>query len=291
MAGVAGIGYIIARCDTTILAKVVYIVWNRHNSTIGQTPFGCLVPVIMPRNADINSNLGSLCLSDTEVDETEDLFASPSEKPSNRSKGSGNIESLQKSIPAQTPDFEEDTNATHEEALRIELASLRSMNTAIAGITASLEKAKTNMETVSATVNNASTLLTTWTHILSQTEHHQRLILSPDWHGASQDLVDVENEGVQKKQEHDRRVAEEEKRAKQRETEREEEERRRALESSKALRGKTGKLSGRGTTRAGGYVGVGGQGGARGTARGGSVGRAGSGIGRGLGGSRGRGRG
>ena len=241
-------------------------------------------------------NLDSLSLSDTGTDDTEDLFASPSVPSKKRTQQSNKQNDTQNQIqkvsPAPPPDSEEDALAAHEENLRRELGSLRSMNAVISGITASLEKAKSNMETVSATVNNASTLLTTWTRILSQTEHNQRLILNPNWHGATQDIADGENEEVIRRQEKERREADEERRARQREAEREEEERRRTIESSKGSKGRGGRGVGRGSTRAGGYVGVGGQGGVKGTARGGTTyGRTGSGIGRGLGGSRSRGRG
>lgn len=240
------------------------------------------------------ANLDSLSLSDTEADDTEDLFASPTATPKKRPDVSkqprDQDSSSHKAISGPPPDSEEDALAAHEDALRRELSSLRSMNTVISGITASLEKAKSNMETVSATVNNASTLLTTWTRILSQTEHNQRLILNPNWQGANQDIADAENDEVTKKQEKERKEAEEERKARQREADREEEERRRTVESTKTPRGK-GRGTGRGSARAGGYVGVGGQGGLRGTARGSSTGRSSSGIGRSLGGSRGRGRG
>ena len=239
-----------------------------------------------------SNNLDSLSLSDTEADDTEDLFASPSKKrPQHAQKGSTQNHTSGKTPPAP-PDSEEDILAAHEEKLHRELGSLRSMNTVISGINASLEKAKSNMETVSATVNNASTLLTTWTHILSQTEHNQRMILNPNWQGASQDIADRENDEVLRRQEQERREAEEERRARQREAEREEEERRRTIEASKGPKGRGGKVIGNRSTRGRGYVGVGGQGGVRGTARGGTtVSRSGSGVGRGFNSSRGRGRG
>ena len=240
-------------------------------------------------------NLDSLSLSDTEADDTEDLFASPSvpskQRAEQRSKPIDDHKASRTAAPVPPPDSEEDALAAHEDALRRELTSLRSMNTVISGITASLEKAKTNMETVSATVNNATTLLTTWTRILSQTEHNQRLILNPNWQGANQDVADGENDEIVRRQENERRDAEEARRARQREAEREEEERRRTVEGGRGTKAK-GRGGGRGSTKVGGYVGVGGQGGVRGTARGGgTVGRTGSGIGRGLSGSRGRGRG
>ena len=234
------------------------------------------------------NNQDSLSFSDTEADDTEDLFASPSQKrPQYVQKSSS-----QKHVPAQAPpappDSQEEILAAHEENLRRELGSLRSMNTVISGINASLEKAKSNMETVSSTVNNASTLLTTWTRILSQTEHNQRLILNPSWQGASQDIADGENEELLRRQEKERKEVEEERRAKLREVEREEEERRRTIEAGKGSKGRGGKVVGRRDTRGRGYVGVGGQGGVRGTARGGSTaGRSSSGIGRGFSGNRG----
>ena len=239
-------------------------------------------------------NLDSRSLSDAEADDTGDLFASPSVPTKDRShlpEHASQRKEQHKTSPAAPLESEDDALAAHEDKLRRELTSLRSMNTVISGITASLEKAKTNMETVSATVQNASTLLTTWTRILSQTEHNQRLILNPAWQGASQDVADVENEEALRQQEKERREAEEERRARQREAEKEEEERRKTIESSKITKGR-GRVMARGTTRPRGYVGVGGQGGLRGTARsGGIVGRTDSGIGRGFTESKGRGRG
>ena len=235
------------------------------------------------------AHLDSLSLSDTEAD-TNDLFASPGKgnQPSSEDIDNEDGSPGLSDANTRTVESDEDALAVHEENLRRELASLRSMNSVISGITASLEKAKSNMDTVSATVNNASTLLTTWTRILSQTEHNQRLILNPSWHGANKDLVDAENDEVQRRQEREQKEAEDERKARQREAEREEAERRRAVESSKSTRGKGGKPLGRGgtTAKGGGYVGVGGQGGYGGTTRGSSIGR----IGRGYGGSRGRGK-
>lgn len=147
------------------------------------------------------------------------------------------------------------------------------------------------VQTVSKTVQNASTLLQTWTRILSQTEHNQRLILNSQWQGASQDLVAIEEEETYRQQASERRAAEEQAR-KEAATRKIEEDRRRAEAAPRA--GTRGRGRGRGrrtttpTPAPGGYVGVGGQAG-RGLDRGGSAsGRAGSGIGRGL---RGRGRG
>ena len=248
----------------------------------------------MAQNGTTPENLDSLSLSDTELDDTEDLFASPS-VPSKKPKAAQTPEAAQTQRPAQPPDTEEETLAAHEASLRRELSSLRTMNQVISGVVESLEKAKRNMDTVSATVNNASTLLTTWTRILSQTEHNQRLILNPNWQGASQDIADGENEEIIRRQEKERRREEEIRREEAREREREEEERRRMTEgATKGSRGR-GRGVGRGVGRgaSSGYVGVGGQGGVRGTARGAATTprRVATGIGRGLTSGRGRGRG
>lgn len=147
-------------------------------------------------------------------------------------------------------------------------------------------------QTVSKTVQNASTLLQTWTRILSQTEHNQRLILNPQWQGASQDLVAIEEEESYRQQAAERRAAEDQAR-KEAAAKKAEEDRRRAETPARAgTRGRARGTRGRGarstTPTPGGYVGVGGQAG-RGVNRSSSTtGRAGSGIGRGL---RSRGRG
>lgn len=248
----------------------------------------------MARNGVTPPDLKSLSLSDSDAD-TEDLFATPS-VPTKKRRPEQRPETSSAQHPAHSTDTEQDHLAAHEAALRRELSSVRSMNQVISGVVDSLEKAKSNMETVSATVSNASTLLTTWTRILSQTEHNQRLILNPQWQGASQDITDGENEVVRMRQEKERREAEEARREEAKVREREEEERRRMTEgpTTKGPRGR-GRGVGRGVGRAGGngYVGVGGQGGVRGTARAGGTtpGRAGSGIGRGTGSGRGRARG
>ena len=218
-------------------------------------------------------DLDSLSLSDSDRDDTEDLFASPF-VPSKKPKAvQGQETSGQRPPPppSPTPESYEDALANHEQALKRELSSLRTMNQVISGVVESLDKAKSNVETVSATVSNASQLLTTWTRILSQTEHNQRLILNPQWQGASQDLADAESEELLRRQDKERREAEEARRIEAREREREEEERRRMTEAA-TPKGPRGRGRGRGTVRgtgrvgSGGYVGVGGQGGIRGTA-------------------------
>ena len=243
----------------------------------------------MAQRGTTPENLDSLSLSDTELDDIENLFASPS-VPSKKPKPAEKTQALHTQSPAHPPDSEEDTLAAHEASLHRELSSLRTMNQVVSGVVESLEKAKDNMETVSATVTNASTLLTTWTRILSQTEHNQRLILNPNWQGASQDIADGENEETLRRQEKERVREEEIRKEEAREREQEEEERRRMTEGT--TKGPRGRGRGVGRGASSGYVGVGGQGGVRGTARGGATTprRVGTGIGRGLTSGRSRGR-
>ncbi|KAI4857453.1 hypothetical protein E4T45_01050 [Aureobasidium sp. EXF-8846] len=184
-----------------------------------------------------------------------------------------------------------ETSESREAALRKELESVRQINKVIEDVVASLEKAKGNMDNVNRTVHSASTLLDTWTRILSQTEHNQRLLLNPNWQGATQDVQDIENESFVRQQQAERRAAEEQARRDAAQRRAEEEERKKsapppAIRGSK-LRGRVSTASSRLTrqpssasatsTSTPGYVGIGGQGG-----RGRGVPRAGSGIGRAL---------
>ncbi|KAK1035168.1 hypothetical protein LTR33_016505 [Friedmanniomyces endolithicus] len=164
-----------------------------------------------------------------------------------------------------------------EAQLRAELERVQEVSRVIEGVTASLEKATANMGTVQRTVESASTLLGTWTRILSQTEHNQRLILNPNWQGATQDLEDAENEDLRKHQDAERRVLEEQRRKEEAQRKAEEEERRRAVATPTGGRG-TKTRGTRGTSSTGrGYTGVGGQ-----VGRGrGTTGAMGSGVGRG----------
>ena len=231
-----------------------------------------------------------LGLSDSD---TEDLFASPSIKNEKRQKQKIKADSSSRE-PPNDPAY--DSEETREAALRKELAGIRSINQVIAGVSDSLEKAQGNMQAVSGTVNNATALLATWTRILSQTEHNQRLILDPSWQGASADVAEMENESLLKQQEKERRELEDGRRREETARRAEEEERRRAEAAIMSTRGGRGSrargrgLSARGSTPSG-YTGVGGQSGTRGSARGGNVtpGRSSSGIGRGI--ARGRVRG
>lgn len=101
-----------------------------------------------------------------------------------------------------------DQEEAREAALRSELQSVRRINEVLGGLLSSLDQAKGNMETVSRTVFSASTLLDTWTRILSQTEHNQRLLLNPNWQGATQDMADMEQEALLQQQAAERREQE-----------------------------------------------------------------------------------
>jgi len=160
---------------------------------------------------------------------------------------------------------------SREAALKQELESIRKINTIIEGVVESLEKAKENVGTVKTTVNSASLLLGTWTRILSQAEHNQRLILNPAWQGASQDLVDSQHEQSRKVQDAQRKQMEEEQRREAAAKKAEEDERRKAAVAGRGSRGSRGhnrigsrtpvatasNPSGRGVPRAGSSVGRG----------------------------------
>jgi len=171
-------------------------------------------------------------------------------------------------------------------ALQEELRSVRGVNRAIENIIESLNKSRDNMNAVHQSVQSASSLLEKWTRILSQTEHSQRLILDPNWHGATQDLEDMENESILKQQAAERRAADEQMRRDAAAKQAEEEATRRAATtpSSRGSRGRgRSSVSGRGASAVGT--------GSTGSTRGRTVSRAGSAIGRGVPGQRARGRG
>ncbi|KAK3292588.1 DASH complex subunit Duo1-domain-containing protein [Chaetomium fimeti] len=169
---------------------------------------------------------------DFDSSDHEDTFASPPHPAPGRSK----------TPTKQNSRF--DTDESREAALRKELDGVRKINEVIEGVIGTLGRAKGNMGTVSKTVDNASTLLNTWTRILSQTEHNQRLLLNPEWKGSTQDVADMENEALSKQQEAERRAAEAEQRRGEVQRRAEEEERRRAAGTTSSSRG-----VGRGGTR------------------------------------------
>ncbi|KGO37034.1 DASH complex, subunit Duo1 [Penicillium expansum] len=140
-------------------------------------------------------------------DETDDLWNSPSKRVSHK-KIHPRTDEKTTPEPRASHDGEDplfDHREAQEAALRAELQGVRNINEVIEGLLGSLDSAKGNMETVSQTVTSASTLLNTWTRILSQTEHNQRLILNPNWQGASQDMIDIENQAIQRQQAAERR--------------------------------------------------------------------------------------
>ncbi|KAK6431160.1 hypothetical protein LTR95_012679 [Oleoguttula sp. CCFEE 5521] len=240
-------------------------------------------------------DLAGLTLEDSSDEAEENLFSSPSTAPptTKTHTPASASSSAQKSTQQQPRSTPKPPDPSREAALQAELDRVREVNAVISGVTASLRKARENMSTVNRTVDSASTLLATWTRILSQTEHNQRLILNPAWQGASQDLEDVGNEESRRQEERERAVEEERRRREDAERRREDEERRRAVQAEKGSVGRRGSVRGgpRGSVGTGrGYTGIGGQAG-RGRVTPG-VSRGGSGIGRGtVGGTRGRGRG
>ncbi|GAB1730887.1 hypothetical protein NU195Hw_g1986t1 [Hortaea werneckii] len=167
-------------------------------------------------------------------DDTEDLFASPSTSGANTQKHTptSNASSAHKQSQPRTRSESE----TRDARLHAELERVREVNRVIEGVTSSLEKARANMGTVQRTVENASTLLATWTRILSQTEHNQRLILNPQWQGATQDVEDIESEELRRQQESERKVMEEQRRKEEAQRRAEEEERRRTVAPSASSR-------------------------------------------------------
>ncbi|KAJ5648243.1 hypothetical protein N7490_004615 [Penicillium lividum] len=162
-------------------------------------------------------------------EDTEDLWDSPSKRGTHKKfnpRSSDEIPAPEPRQPRDGGDTLFDRQEARQAALHNELRTVRNINEVIEGLLGSIDRAKgnmdvslpslcnilykepiliTNLQTVSRTVTSASTLLNTWTRILSQTEHNQRLILNPNWQGASQDVADMENEEIQKRQAAERR--------------------------------------------------------------------------------------
>ncbi|KZZ91439.1 DASH complex, subunit Duo1 [Moelleriella libera RCEF 2490] len=146
---------------------------------------------------------------------------------------------------------------SREDVLRKELEGVRQVNESIEGLLATLGRAGGNMQIVAQTVANASTLLQTWTRMLSQTEHNQRLLLHPDWKGATEDLAEQEAEAIERQRAAERQAVEEEQRREDLRRRREEEEtaRRLAPSTSRGVRGTRslrtrGRIATRSTTMA-----------------------------------------
>ncbi|SPO05050.1 uncharacterized protein DNG_07735 [Cephalotrichum gorgonifer] len=180
-------------------------------------------------------------MSDFTADDslTEDIWASPSATP-REPQPSDRPRTPKTPKTPKTPHNEPDPTYDHEAALRKELEGVKNVNRAIEGIISSLERTRDNMKTVSGTVSGTSTLLNTWTRILSQTEHNHRLIEDPSWRGATQDLVDIEAEAIQKQQEAERRLTEEHRRREEAKRRAEEEEMRRQAGTAAPTRGSRG---------------------------------------------------
>ncbi|KAJ5989122.1 hypothetical protein N7481_004332 [Penicillium waksmanii] len=179
-------------------------------------------------------------------EDTEDLWDSPSKRQTRQTFKQRSSEEHIAPEPRPIQDNSDnafDREEAREAALHHELQSVRNINEVLEGLLGSIDRAKGNMETVSKTVTSASTLLNTWTRILSQTEHNQRLILNPNWQGATQDVADIENEAIEKQQAAERRerALQEQREAAARRAE--EEERRRVLNP------KAGRGASRGTVR------------------------------------------
>ncbi|KAL9598375.1 MAG: hypothetical protein Q9219_004537 [cf. Caloplaca sp. 3 TL-2023] len=160
---------------------------------------------------------------------TEALFASPS-RPHYRKPNSSESQEPTEPQSCKTEHREVDDEEPREAILRKELAGIRTINQVFEGAIESLEHAGKNMDTVSRTVTDASALLHTWTRILSQTEHNQRLILDPSWRGATQDITEIENEVILRRQEKARQELEESHKRDARARKAEEEEERKRVE-------------------------------------------------------------
>ena len=213
-------------------------------------------------------------------DDEEDVFASPPKH-----------DDTSTATKASRSESRHDAQEARDARLQAELERVREVNKVIENVTASLQKAKANMGTVHQTVNNASTLLATWTRVLGQTEHNQRLILNPQWQGATQDLEEMENEEIRRQAEAERRAVEEQRRRDEVQRKAEEDERKRAAAAATPTRGARSVRGTRGVPSSSTA--------SRYTAAGTSVGRGrgtipaarGSSIGRGTSAARGRGRG
>ncbi|EED19542.1 DASH complex subunit Duo1, putative [Talaromyces stipitatus ATCC 10500] len=183
-------------------------------------------------------------------EETEELWNSPSQR---RTKpvpqtASGSASADRSQTRENQPPLE--LEEARELALRNELQTVRNVNQAIEGVLESLERARGNMEAFSRTVDSASTLLNTWTRILAQTEHNQRVLLDPRWQGASRDIAEMEREAAAKQQAAERRERELQERREAAARKAEQEEKARAVATTATGRGR-GTTRGR-VTRAGG---------------------------------------
>jgi hypothetical protein len=212
----------------------------------------------------------------SDVDNSDLLFSSPA--PANANPAAASKPATQNPTPRYS------TADPRDAALRQELQTVRGINTALESVIASLSRARSNVAALSTTVDSTSSLLETWTRILSQTEHNQRLILNPRWQGASADLANAEAEGARRLAEAQRRTVEEAQRREAAARRAEEDERRRAAAATRGTRGRGNSRTGSRQTAGSGLRG--GTEAGRGSSRGGST------VGRSAGRARGtRGRG
>ncbi|KAL7928533.1 DASH complex subunit Duo1 domain-containing protein [Trichoderma chlorosporum] len=189
-----------------------------------------------------------------EVDEDSDLWTSPVKTEPSEHPKTPKTPRTPRTPKTPAGNSHQSVPLDRDAMLRKELEGVRSINRVIEGVIGTLQRTGGNMESVSKTVSNASALLNTWTRILSQTEHNQRLILDPTWKGATNDLAEIEAEALRKQQAEARRAAEEEARREEVRRRREEDEQRRKLPASTSARGArrtaTGLRGARGRTRA-----------------------------------------
>ncbi|KAJ8607782.1 hypothetical protein MRB53_040078 [Persea americana] len=167
-----------------------------------------------------NPDIGRLTLRDD--DEVQRLFETPVKNEADRisthaSQHKYNSAATeQRHAPQPVPASHSASSiASHDERLRAELEQLRSINGTLEGLNLSLTKSKTNLQTMQGNMNSTKALLKTWSRILSQAEHNQRLLLDPHWQGATKDVEDIQNEELQQQQEAER-IAHEETRRKER---------------------------------------------------------------------------
>ncbi|KAI9675812.1 MAG: hypothetical protein M1829_003237 [Trizodia sp. TS-e1964] len=221
----------------------------------------------------------------------DDPFASPA-KVADLPQVSTNTRHAANSTAPVVGESRFDTDEAREAALRKELQGVRRINEVMEGVERCFDLSTVNMETMTRAVVSSLTLLNTWTRILAQTEHNQRLILNPSWQGASQDIADIENESVLKQQAAERRELEAQQRRTAAAKKAEDDERRRneiSLNRGRSVRGR-GSGRSRGIPPPSVYASAGSQYRGAGGGRGGLLPRRGtSGIGRGESSGRGRG--
>jgi hypothetical protein len=272
----------------------------QNNAHLPSTIFTITLDIAFTTDPGTCATMDNLSLSDSDPDA---LFDSPDTKrKKQQSKKRDNAPAAIDGSSSRTVESRFSADEAREVSLKAELDSIRNINRVVEDVVASLEKAKANMQTVNGTINHSQTLLQTWSRILSVTEHNQRLILNPNWNGATQDLADMENEEAQRQAAAERKQAEDQARREEVARRAEEEERRKAVAAQttgkrgssgygRVTRGRVASGSSRTTpassVASSGY-GFSGQSSRGGTRTTGTRRAAGSGVGRGA---RGRGRG